>query len=53
MKIHVHRGFIARSISQVMDEKLAHPEAGIIVWISYMEIYEEVHFYTRVATQTI
>lgn len=44
MKVHVHRGFIARSIGQVMEEKHAHPEANIIVYMSYLEIYEEVCF---------
>jgi hypothetical protein len=45
VKVHVHRGFIARSIGQVMEEKHAHPEANIIVYMSYLEIYEEVCFY--------
>ena len=45
VKIHVHRGFIARSIGQVMEEKHAHPEANIIIYMSYLEIYEEVCFY--------
>ncbi|KAG0630812.1 hypothetical protein M758_1G204900 [Ceratodon purpureus] len=40
-KIHVHRGFIQRTIGQVMEEKRAHPEAGIVVYMSYLEIYEE------------
>ncbi|KAG0591981.1 hypothetical protein KC19_1G215900 [Ceratodon purpureus] len=40
-KIHVHRGFIQRAIGQVMEEKRAHPEAGIVVYMSYLEIYEE------------
>jgi len=44
VKVHVHRGILQRAIGQVFEEKKAHPEAGMVVYMSYMEIYQEVHF---------
>lgn len=45
MKVYVHRGIIPRAIQQIFEEKEAKPEAGIVVHMSYMEIYQEVHNY--------
>ncbi|XP_024372832.1 kinesin-like protein KLP1 isoform X5 [Physcomitrium patens] len=41
MKVYVHRGIIPRAIQQIFEEKEAKPEAGIVVHMSYMEIYQE------------
>lgn len=41
MKVYVHRGIIARAIHRIFEEKENKPEAGIIIHMSYMEIYQE------------
>lgn len=45
VQVYVHRGIIPRAIQQIFEEKEAKPEAGIVVHMSYMEIYQEVHNY--------
>uniref|UniRef100_A0A7I4DH23 Kinesin motor domain-containing protein n=2 Tax=Physcomitrium patens TaxID=3218 RepID=A0A7I4DH23_PHYPA len=41
MKVNAHRGFIARAIHQIFEEKEADPGSGIVLYISYLEIYQE------------
>ncbi|KAG0619382.1 hypothetical protein M758_4G135700 [Ceratodon purpureus] len=41
MKVYGNRGIIPRSIHQIFEEKENKPEAGIVVHMSYMEIYQE------------
>lgn len=41
VQVYVHRGIIPRAIQQIFEEKEAKPEAGIVVHMSYMEIYQE------------
>jgi len=42
VKVYVHRGIVARSIHQIFEEKENKPESGIVIHMSYMEIYQEV-----------
>lgn len=42
LKAYVHRGVVPRAVERIFAEKLAKPEAGIVVHVSYLEVYNEV-----------
>jgi hypothetical protein len=53
VKVYGNRGIIARAIHQIFEEKESKPEAGIVVRMSYMEIYQEVCMSNDVAVKSI
>ncbi|CAM6104068.1 unnamed protein product [Calypogeia fissa] len=40
-KAYVHRGVVPRAVERIFAEKVAKPEAGIVVHVSYLEVYNE------------
>ncbi|KAL3687157.1 hypothetical protein R1sor_013466 [Riccia sorocarpa] len=40
-KAYAHRGIVPRAIERIFAEKVAKPEAGIVVHVSYLEVYNE------------
>ncbi|KAL2644756.1 hypothetical protein R1flu_012343 [Riccia fluitans] len=40
-KAYAHRGIIPRAVERIFAEKVAKPEAGITVHVSYLEVYNE------------
>ncbi|BBN03135.1 hypothetical protein MPTK1_2g21020 [Marchantia polymorpha subsp. ruderalis] len=40
-KAYAHRGIVPRAVERIFAEKVAKPEAGITVHVSYLEVYNE------------
>ena len=43
MQVYAHRGILPRAVHRLFEEKEAKPEAGIVIHMSYLEIYQEVY----------